>query len=337
MCTGYPRVGDVYHTGDVNYPDLMIVKGPALSVRGQKTDKTQMVVTACCPDCMGNIEFNIHQLGMSAGDKQYRRKRIKDHTKNKTHKDAVNGVWAPCEDTPNNDDAVKEVEDGTDSVGDDCLCDIVQGCTRPRNHPGICNTIILGKRTRTCTKAPTPPNPYVETVATLPDLDVGEIPSRADVLETHPTAVGTIRIRPTDLPRVIVDSLLEHLHVLRGIPTIDNNGQMTYMNVKPYVGRRTGLNRGYQVQVKVGGKLRWFGTYEHTFVGAVVACAVRLDTTIVDKATAHAWIYTMLNDVEAVTAWITKVTPMLSTLPKNRMASHHKCQRVDTHIIEELD
>lgn len=98
MHTGYPQIGHVYNTGDVNYPELTIVKGPAPSIRGQKTDKTQMVVTARCPDCTGNIEFNIHQLGESAGDKQYRRLVIKNHTKNKSHKDAVNGVCPPCVD-----------------------------------------------------------------------------------------------------------------------------------------------------------------------------------------------------------------------------------------------
>ena len=237
-----------------------------------------------------------------------------------------------------NDDAVGEVEEDTDSVGDDCLCDIVQGCSRPRNHPGICNTIILGKRNHTCvyTNVGAPPLSLAEAAATLPDLEVGELPSRADVLETSLATdrLNTVRIRPTDLPRVLVDALSEHLDALKGIPTFDNKGQMKYMNVTPYGGRRMpGLDRGYQVQVYMDKKLRWLGAYEYTTVGAVVACAVRLDTTIVDSATARAWIYMMLNDDEAVANWIAKVRPWIAKVrPMNatgtkRTYNCSKCKR----------
>jgi hypothetical protein len=113
------------------------------------------------------------------------------------------------------------------------------------------------------------------------------------------------------LPKTLLDAMEPHLRSRRFTDKYEADGQSRYVNVRPYVGnqKKTPTFRGYQVQLKVGGKNNVFlGNYARTTVGAIVATAAYMDSGFTHTSSgAASWLNNMISDPSAASSWVDTV------------------------------
>lgn len=118
-----------------------------------------------------------------------------------------------------------------------------------------------------------------------------------------------------EMPRRLTVALAFHVGSLRyESPAADINGHRVYSNVTLYNGGRPGPTTNTRYVTNVRNMCSGIVCGD-SYVGAMVACAVRLDQTLQnDQGRIYAWMHMMRNDDDgsAVSAWLNKVASKLA-------------------------
>lgn len=121
-----------------------------------------------------------------------------------------------------------------------------------------------------------------------------------------------IQVHETQLSRTLLDAMEPYLRARRIHGKYEMDDQPRYVNVRPFVGRQTTtpVFRGYQVQLKLGGRKGnvFLGNYARTTVGAIVATAAYMDVSFVPtRDGAETWLTQMISDPPMASAWVDRV------------------------------